>query len=147
MRKKHLFIDVSSICHFTSASKPRNIKPFDCCLGHFHTCVCHVSRLLCVTNTFHHKQETFLCEYSLHLVLLLTRNARQNTAVIGSTLLKNGCHLYYRNQLLNMRICVCCLDSYEAEHCCYLVIHLENLLHSLQLFYFHCDLFTDYPSK
>jgi hypothetical protein len=34
-----------------------------------------------------------------------------------------------------MRICY--PDSHEAWMCCYLVIHIENLLHSLQLFYFH----------
>jgi hypothetical protein len=38
------------------------------------------------------------------------------------------------------------LDYYEAGLCCYLVIHIENLLHPLQLFYFLCDLFTGSPS-
>jgi hypothetical protein len=148
--KKHLFLDISSICHFTSALKPHNIKSFNFCLGHFRTSVFHVSwpscEPLCATNTSHHKQGTFLYEYPLHLVLLPTRNAHQNTALIGSTLLKNGCHLDYWNQLLNMRMHVCYLDCYEAVLCCYLVIHIENLLHPLQLFYFHCDLFTDSPS-
>jgi hypothetical protein len=31
----------------------------------------------------------------------------------------------------------CYLDSHEAGLCCYPVIHTENLLHPLQLFYFH----------
>jgi hypothetical protein len=31
----------------------------------------------------------------------------------------------------------CYLDCPEAGLCCYLVIHTENLLHSLQQFYFH----------
>jgi hypothetical protein len=32
---------------------------------------------------------------------------------------------------------VCYLDCHEAGLCCYLVIHTENLLHPLQLLYFH----------
>jgi hypothetical protein len=32
---------------------------------------------------------------------------------------------------------VCYLDHHEARLCCYLVIYIENLLHPLQLFYFH----------
>jgi hypothetical protein len=36
-----------------------------------------------------------------------------------------------------MRMLVCYLDSHEAGLCCYLVIHIKNLLHSLQPFYFH----------
>jgi hypothetical protein len=36
-----------------------------------------------------------------------------------------------------MRMCFCFLDCHEAGPCCYLVIHIENLLHRLQLFYFN----------
>jgi hypothetical protein len=36
-----------------------------------------------------------------------------------------------------MRMRVCYLDCHEAELCCCLVIHIENLLHRLQLLYFH----------
>jgi hypothetical protein len=36
-----------------------------------------------------------------------------------------------------MRMTVCYLDCHEAGLCCYLVIHIENLLRPLQLFYFH----------
>jgi hypothetical protein len=36
-----------------------------------------------------------------------------------------------------MRMRICCLDCHEAGLCCYLVIHIENLLLPLQLFYFH----------
>jgi hypothetical protein len=46
--------------------------------------------------------------------------------LFGSILLKHGRHFDNWNQPLNMRMRVC-----------YLVIHIENLLHSLQLFYFH----------
>jgi hypothetical protein len=38
---------------------------------------------------------------------------------------------------MNMRMRVCYLDRHEAGLCCYLVIHIENLLRPLQLFYFH----------
>jgi hypothetical protein len=32
---------------------------------------------------------------------------------------------------------VCYLDCHEAGLCCYLVVHIENLLRQLKLFYFH----------
>jgi hypothetical protein len=53
------------------------------------------------------------------------------------TLLKQGFDFDYWNQPLNMCMRICYLDCHEAGLCCYLVIHIENLLHSLQLFYFH----------
>jgi hypothetical protein len=35
---------------------------------------------------------------------------------------------------------LCYLDCHEAGLCCYVLIHIENLLHPLQLFCFHlCD--------
>jgi hypothetical protein len=36
-----------------------------------------------------------------------------------------------------MRMRVCYLDCHEAELCCHLMLHVENILHPLQLFYFH----------
>jgi hypothetical protein len=36
-----------------------------------------------------------------------------------------------------MRMRVCYLDCHEAGLCCYLVIHIENLLRQLQLFCFY----------
>jgi hypothetical protein len=36
-----------------------------------------------------------------------------------------------------MRMLVCCLDYHEAGVCCYLVIHIENLLYLVQMFHFH----------
>jgi hypothetical protein len=38
---------------------------------------------------------------------------------------------------MNMRMRVWYLDCHETGLCCYLVIHIENQLHPLQLFYFH----------
>jgi hypothetical protein len=55
--------------------------------------------------------------------------------LFGSILLKHGHHFDYGNQPHNMRVCY--LDYLEAGLCCYLVIHTENLLRPLQLFYFH----------
>jgi hypothetical protein len=36
-----------------------------------------------------------------------------------------------------MRMHVCYLDCHEAELCCNLVLHIENLLDPLLLLYFH----------
>jgi hypothetical protein len=47
------------------------------------------------------------------------------------------CHFNYWNQPLNMSMRVCYLDCHEAGLCCYLVIHIENLLRSLRLLYSH----------
>jgi hypothetical protein len=71
----------------------------------------------------------------------------------GLTLLKHGrhfdnrkqplnmrmsvCYLDCRKQPLNMRMRVCYLDCHESGLCCYVVIHIQNLLHPLQLFYFN----------
>jgi hypothetical protein len=57
--------------------------------------------------------------------------------LFGSTNLKHGRHFDYWNQPLNMCMHICYLDCHEAGLCCYLVIHIENLLRPLQLFYFH----------
>jgi hypothetical protein len=54
-----------------------------------------------------------------------------------TTLLKHGRLFDYWKQPLNMRMRVCYLDCHEAGLCCYQVKHIENLLHPLQLFYFH----------
>jgi hypothetical protein len=55
----------------------------------------------------------------------------------GSLLLKHCGHFASWNQPLNMCIRVCYLNCYETRLYCYLVIHIENLLHQLHLFYFH----------
>jgi hypothetical protein len=62
---------------------------------------------------------------------------RITTLLIGSTLLKHGRHFDYWNEPLNMRMRVCYLDYHEAGLCCYLVLHIENLLRPLHLFYFN----------
>jgi hypothetical protein len=65
------------------------------------------------------------------------QKAHSRTLLFGSVLLKHGHHFYCWNQPLNMRMRLCYLDFREAGLCCYLVIHIENLLRPLQLFYFH----------
>jgi hypothetical protein len=66
---------------------------------------------------------------------LWPQNTHNRKVLFSNILLKHGRHFGYWNQPLNMRIWY--LDCHEAELCCYLVIHIENLLHPLQLFCFH----------
>jgi hypothetical protein len=65
------------------------------------------------------------------------QKTHNRTLLFGRTLPKLGRYSDYWNQPLNMRMSVCYLDHHEAGLCCYLVIHRENLLRLLQLFYFH----------
>jgi hypothetical protein len=101
---------------------------------------------LYATNTSHRKYGTFLYEYPLYWVTLPNK-MHKRTLLFGSIYLKHGRHFDYWHQPLNMRMRVRYLDSNEAGLCCYLVIHIQNLLHPLQLFYSFCDLFTDSPSN
>jgi hypothetical protein len=65
------------------------------------------------------------------------QRTHNRTLLFGSTLLKHGLHFDYWNQPLNMCMRIWHLDCHEDGLCCYLVIHIENLLRPLQLFYFH----------
>jgi hypothetical protein len=87
------------------------------------------AELLYMTNTSHHKQATFLYEHPLHWVLFPTKKCTTD-----------HCSSVLHTQAwspLNMRMCICYLDCHEAGLCRYLVSHTQNLLHPLQLFYFH----------
>jgi hypothetical protein len=77
----------------------------------------------------------------LHWALFPTKTYNR-TLFFGNILLKHGHHFDYWNQPLNRRMRFCYLDSHEAGLCCYLVIHIENLLLPLQLF--HCHLWPIY---
>jgi hypothetical protein len=55
----------------------------------------------------------------------------------GSIPLKHGRHFNYWNHPLNIGMRVWHLDCHETGLCYYLMIHIENLLLPLQLFYFH----------
>jgi hypothetical protein len=65
------------------------------------------------------------------------KKPHNRTLLFASILLKYGRHFDYWKQPLNMRMRVCYLFCHEAGLCCYLVIHTENLLNPLQLFYVH----------
>jgi hypothetical protein len=67
----------------------------------------------------------------------LPQKTHNRALLFGSTLHKHSRYFNYWNQPLNMRMRVCYLICREAGLCCYLVIHVGNLLHPLQLFYFH----------
>jgi hypothetical protein len=82
---------------------------------------------LYATDTSHRKYERFLYDYLLHWVLLPTKT-HIGTLISGITPLKHGRHFDYWNQPLNMRMRICYLDWHEAGLCCYLVIHIDNLL-------------------
>jgi hypothetical protein len=99
-----------------------------------------VSRPSCetlyATNTCNRKHNIFLYDYPLHWVVLPTKTYNR-TLLFCSIHIKHGRHFNHWNQPLNMSMRVCYLDCQEAGLCCYLVIHKENLLRPLQLFYFH----------
>jgi hypothetical protein len=72
------------------------------------------------------------------------QKSQNRMLLFGSKILKHGRHFDYWNQPLNMHMCGCYLDCHKDGLWCYLVIHVETLLHPLQLFYFH---FPSYNSK
>jgi hypothetical protein len=136
---------------FISASKPATSKSFDCYLSHFRTwsdIICDfrmfwrefldpvVNRFTRQTLPIVNRKHFFMNIFFLHWVLLPTKS-HNIKLLFGSTSLKLGRYFDYWNQPMNMRMAVCYLDCHEAGLCCYLVIHIENQLHPLQLFCFH----------
>jgi hypothetical protein len=63
-------------------------------------------------------------------------NKTHNRTLLFSSTQKYGHNFDYWNQPLNMCMRICYLDCHEAWLCCYLLIHTENLLRPLQLFFF-----------
>jgi hypothetical protein len=61
----------------------------------------------------------------------------QEEAALQYSLLKQGRRFDYWNQPLKVCMRICYLDCHEAGLCCYIVIHIENLLRPWQPFYFH----------
>jgi hypothetical protein len=132
--------------HFTSVSKPTTYKSFDYCLSQFappFQPLCHSETLPCFLTQLW----TALCnkhfplyigniryECPLHQVLLSTKNTQQNAVLQQYTpqtqwpfwLLKPASEHAHLPPRLSW-----------SWMCCYLVIHIDNLLHSLQLLYFH----------
>jgi hypothetical protein len=88
------------------------------------------------TNTSHCKQETFLW-MSFSIVSFCPQRTHNRTQPLGSAVLRHGRHFDYWNQPLNMHMRICYLDCHEAAMCWYLVVHMGNLLHPLQLSYFY----------
>jgi hypothetical protein len=127
-----------------------NIEVFWLCLSHFRTwsgITCDFQTSLTgfldtVMNRFTRQTLPILNRKHFFMDILCTESVwvhktHNRTSVFGNTLLKHVHHFDCWNQLLNMRMRVCYLDCHEAGLCCYLVIHIEYLLHPLQLFYFH----------
>jgi hypothetical protein len=54
------------------------------------------------------------------------QRTHNRTSLFGSILLKHDRHSDYWNQLLNMSMLVCYLDSHEAGLCCFLVTHIRR---------------------
>jgi hypothetical protein len=69
--------------------------------------------------------------------VILPINTHNRMLFFGSILLKHGRHFDYWKQPQTMRMRVCYLDCYETGVCCYLVMHIENLLRPLQFFCFY----------
>jgi hypothetical protein len=73
----------------------------------------------------------------LSIECLGPQNSHNGTLFFDGALLKHVRHFDYWNQSLNLPMRTCYLDSFEAGLRCYLIIHTENQLHPLQLFYFN----------
>jgi hypothetical protein len=144
--KKHLYLDISStnndtlvpsLCHVRRNLQHRSLltvisatfeHPWENFSTQFWTALSdkHLPRLI----------ENFLYEYPLHWVFLPTKT-HNRTLLFCIILLKHSRHFDDWNQSMNMCMRVCYLDCHEAGLCCYLLIHIENLLRPLRLFYFH----------
>jgi hypothetical protein len=151
--KKHLFLDISStnidtvvlllyqcvespqhrsLLTVVSAISPPPFQPLRHQLN-----ACHP-----VLNRFTRKKISTVYRKHLFTNILSTESfcpqkKHNKTLFFGITLLKHSRSFDYWNLHLNMRMRVCYLDCHEAGLCCYLVIHIENLLQQLQLFYLH----------
>jgi hypothetical protein len=99
--------------------------------------VCHsvVNRFTLQTRSSVNRKHFFM--YILFIESICPQERHNRTLVFGSIRLKHLPNFGYWNQPRNMRMRVCYVDWHEVELCCYLVIHMENLLRPLQLFYFH----------
>jgi hypothetical protein len=125
---------------------PQNKSFLYCCLSHFCTSVSNssssVKRLHLVVNRFTRQtlpivNRKYFCMNILFIGSFCPLKTHNRTLLFGNILLKHSRHFGYWNQPMNMRLCVCYRDCHEAGLCCCLVIHIENMLRPLQLFYFH----------
>jgi hypothetical protein len=153
--EKHLFIDMSSTNIDTFAPslyqcvETRSIEVFSLLsqplpppplqpLRHQRNVWHHLWTARCTRQTFPTvKRKHFFMKILCIESFCPQKETHNRTLLFGSTLLKHSRHGDYWNQPLNVRMRVCYLDCYEIGLCCYLVIQIENLLHTLQLFYFN----------
>jgi hypothetical protein len=127
--KKHLFPDISStnidtlvksLYHCAETSSTEVFWLLSHPLPHlrFNLFISETSATkvepLYATNTSHRKQETFLYQYPLYWLPLLTKETHNRTLLLDSTLLTHSRHFDYWNQPLNMRVRVCYLDYHEV---------------------------------
>jgi hypothetical protein len=96
---------------------------------------------LYATSTSHRKQETFLYKYPVHWVLLPTKNAQQNVNLRCYTPQKRSPYWLLKpvSEHAHARLLPRPVQKWPSlcPSGCFLMIHIENLLRPLQLFYFH----------
>jgi hypothetical protein len=122
---------------------PQHRSHCDCCLSHFRTSVStsasSAKRLAPRLNRFTRQtlptvNRKHVCMNILCTEFFCPQKRTTERCSFGSWPLNHGRHFYYWNQPPNMRMCVCYLDYHEAGLCCYVVIHIKNLI---RLFYLH----------
>jgi hypothetical protein len=101
-----------------------------------------ISRPTCeplyAANMSQYKQE--IAYFLMNVLCIESFRPQGNTTERCSSVVYSSstfAHFDYWNQPMNMRMRVCSLDCHEIGLCYFLVIHIENLLCPLQLFYFH----------
>jgi hypothetical protein len=101
--------------------------------------VCHpvVNRFTRQTLPTVNRKHSFMNILSIEFFCPPKKKTLNRALFFGSIPLKHSRQFDYRNRPLNMCMRVCYLDRHEAGLCCYLVIHIENLLRLIRLFYFH----------
>jgi hypothetical protein len=154
--KKHLFLDISStnidtlVPLFYQCVETRSIEVFWLLSRPLLHLVGHRLRLSNVSQRISRpsydrftletlpivNREHFLLISFLLCPFSTKKKTHKRTFLFGSIHLDHSRNFDYRNYPLNMRMRVCYLDCHELGLFCYLVIHTEDLLRPLQLFYF-----------
>jgi hypothetical protein len=139
--KKHLFLDISStnigtlVPSLYQCVETRSTEVFLAIVQPFLHLPFNLSslpkRLTPVVNHFTRQTLPIANRKQTH------KKEHNRTLLFGSTQIKHGRHFNNWNQPLNMRVRVCYLHCHEAGLCCYIVIHIENLLCPLLLLYLH----------
>jgi hypothetical protein len=152
--KKHIFLDIPSTNIYTlvpllyQCAETRNVEVFlllsqPLRFNLFVISEIFVTFLDQVVNSFTRQTLPIVNRKYLFMNILCIKSScpqkktHNRTLFFGSMLLKHGRHFDYYNQLLSMRMLVFYLECNEAGICCYGLIHIENPLRPLQLFYFN----------